>query len=270
METDAEFDFLVTRAQFHQRSAPEIHSEKSGPSRKVVNYLTKFVSCSRHKNCETPDRSCETCVVLPSQDRLPNGKLPTTEQVLGYLYYQNEQNRQMGVLGASCVREVAGDLLCHWINCNIYTKTLKAVMEDIEALDKKFKTLKRYPKTKKTESSKFEKDLKIFKSTCRGLFDIRTKDSERQKHLGKWYNVTETKEEEEFYAGQCKVPQVRICDNVSSILLTRGSLLRQLSSNITVYNDSGTFQICPFLKRSPFIPGGSLHNYSRSSMATDN
>ena len=160
-------------------------------------------------------KTCETCFVLPIQEYLPNGRLPTAEQVLGYLFFQNEQNKQFGILGRSCVRDVAGDLLCHWINCNVYTKTIKAVIEDLTTLDENFKTKKRYPKVKKKEDNTFEKSLKEFKSDCRKIFDIRTTDKQRQKYLGKVYNVTETKTEEDFYEGQCKVPQVSLflfCD----------------------------------------------------------
>ena len=214
-ETDAEFDFLVTRAHFHIRCQKEIHAGKGTSSRKT-NYLTKFILCAKHKDCETPDkdvRTCETCFVLPVQEYLPNGRLPVTEQVLGYLYYQTEQNKQLGLLGQSSTRDVAGDLLCHWINCNIYTKTLKVVLEDLKTVDETFKKMKRYPKKKKNakkEDNAFDKNLKAFKSDCGKLFDIRTKDTHRQKQLGSVYNVTETKKEEDFYKGQCKVPQVRV------------------------------------------------------------
>lgn len=211
-ETDAEFDFLVTRAHLHQRCQEEVHAEKGTPSRKT-NYLTKFISCAKHKNCDHPDKdvkTCDTCFVLPIKERLPNGKLPTAEQILGYLYYQNEQNKQFGLLGRSCVHDVAGDLLYHWFNCNIYTKTLRAVKEEMITLDTKFKKMKRYPKKKKKENNTFEMNLKDFKSECKSIFDIRTKDTDRQKHLGKVYNVTETKREQDFYEGQCKVPQVRL------------------------------------------------------------
>ena len=48
-----------------------------------TNYLTKYVSCGKHKNA---DKSCDDFIVVPVQDKLPSGCLPTGKQVLGYLF----------------------------------------------------------------------------------------------------------------------------------------------------------------------------------------
>ena len=201
-EHNEEYDFLVTRASFHQKNDEELPSEKVTPSRKT-KYLTKYISCHTHNSAS---KSCEKCLVLPIQTQLPNGKLPTGEQILGYLYYQNEQMRISGNLGHSSIRNVAGDLLNHWIDCNVYTKTLKVVSEKLKNLDDQFKTLKRYPAKKKGET--FRKKLSDFKLECKGIFDIRTEDTIRQRHQGKFYDVHETETEKEFYKDQPKVPQI--------------------------------------------------------------
>ena len=210
-EEQQEYELLVTRLNLHQKSKENQEKGSASTQIRKTTYLTKWLSCCSHM--KHAEKSCSECFILPVQDHLPNGKLPTGEQVLGYLFFVSEQMRQSGKLGNSVVRDVAGDLLNHWINCNIYTQTPKSVTEKLQTLADRFKKLKKYPANKRTDPY-FQK-LTTLKTNCRGIFDIRTQDSARQKQQEAIHNVKETKLEVDFYEGQCKIPQV--CMSFNSI-----------------------------------------------------
>lgn len=202
-----EYDLLITRAKFHKKileEKPTVSSSSgSSSSHRKTNYLVKTISCSKHKSA---DKDCGDCIIFPFQDKLPNGRLPSGKQVLGYLFYLNSQSKADGNQQASNHRHAAADVMNHWISCNIYTLCYKNVHKKLCNMSDTFETLKKYPAKKKGDT--FMVKLRQFIKECEKLFDIKTFDEVRQKLQGKIWNVKETSLEVEFYKGQCKVPQV--------------------------------------------------------------
>ena len=200
-DEEAEYDFLVTRAKFHQRTL-ESDADDSPQLQRKKSFSGKFVSCSSHHSAA--DKTCSDCVVFPMQDSLPNGRLPTGKQVLAYLFYLN----YMEGGPQKYVGNTAADVMNHWIACNVYTKTQKTVKTDIQKLLNTYNDLKKVSKAKK--EGKFKDNLAQFSKQCNSLFDIKCTDAERLKRQEQLWNVKETDVERQFYAGQCKVPQVSV------------------------------------------------------------
>ena len=76
-EKDEEYQFLITRAKYHQRMLEEekLHSQKI----RKTKYLSKFLTCANHKNA---DKDCAHCLLFPVQDHLANARLPTKLQAI--------------------------------------------------------------------------------------------------------------------------------------------------------------------------------------------
>lgn len=199
-DEDVEYDFLVTRAKFHQRNLDSDAAVSPQPPRKK-SYSGKFVSCSLHHSAA--NKTCSQCIVFPMQDSLPNGRLPTGKQVLAYFFYLNYIDA-----GSHNVQNTAADIMNHWVACNVYTKNVKAVKKDIQKLLNTYNDLKKVSKAKKGE--KFLENLAKFSEQCDYLFDIKCTDAERIKRQEQLWNVKETDVERQFYAGQCKIPQVSL------------------------------------------------------------
>lgn len=75
-----EYEFLVTRAEYHQKRLKE---EVSSKQHRKTKYLSKFVTCGKHK---TAEKDCSECISFPVQEQLPNTRLPNGLQVLGYFF----------------------------------------------------------------------------------------------------------------------------------------------------------------------------------------
>ena len=118
-EDEHEYNLLVTRSNFHQRI---LRDKEKTQVQQRTNYLTKYISCGKHKNA---GKSCDDYIVFPVRDKLPNERLPTGKQVLGYFFYTSTQNH--GLQQAQNLHHVAVDIMNYWITCNIYTVTHKSV-----------------------------------------------------------------------------------------------------------------------------------------------
>ena len=79
-EDEHEYNLLVTRSNFHQRI---LRDKEKTQVQQRTNYLTKYISCGKHKNA---GKSCDDYIVFPVRDKLPNKRLPTGKQVLGYSF----------------------------------------------------------------------------------------------------------------------------------------------------------------------------------------
>ena len=202
-EKDEEYQFLITRAKYHQRMLEEekLHSQKI----RKTKYLSKFLTCANHKN---PDKDCPHCVLFPVQDRLPNARLPTGLQVLGHFFYLNALPDD-NIGNKNVIPNVAADVMNHWISCNVYTITKRSVINELEKLVTNYNNLKKVPLKKKGPT--YATNLDNFSKVCTELFDIRCTDPVRLSEQEATWNVTESQREREFYDGQCKT-QVRVDD----------------------------------------------------------
>ena len=126
-EEEKEYHLLVTRANSH-RKLSDIETTLTSKSKRKTNYLSRFLSCVEHK---TVDRKCPNCLVFPVQGALPNGKLPSGKQVLGYLFYTNSQETGQR---QNNIHNVAADVMNHWIACNVYTVTYINVKSKLEKI----------------------------------------------------------------------------------------------------------------------------------------
>lgn len=198
-----EYDLLITRSGIHRRNANENHAaDEKAKIKKSTNHLLKFLLCSEHK---TLDKSCSNCLVFPIQESLPNGKLPTTKQVIGYLFHINNSNNGKQ---HNNIPGVALDIMLHWITCNVYTIAFPNVKHYIKKVLDTYTSLKKVPKIKRGET--YSKNLLEFISQCSGLFDIKCVDMARLRQQETIWGVKQTKEDLEFYQNQCLVPQVSI------------------------------------------------------------
>lgn len=139
------------------------------------------------------------------QDKLPNTRLPTGLQVLGYFFYLNSVTEDCGK--QNVIPDVVADVMNHWISCNIYTTSKRSVKNKLEKLVNTYNSLKKTPQKKKGPT--FASSLNNFSKLCEGLFEIRCTDKNRLSNQETLWNVKETDKEKQFYEGQCKIPQVR-------------------------------------------------------------
>ena len=201
-EDEEEYNLLVTRANSHRK---QLNVKTSTPTaNRKTNFLVKYLLCANHKKrLVDKNNRCTDCLVFPAQDALPNGKLPTGNQVLGYLFYTNYQDngRQQ-----NNIHNVAADLMYHWIKCNVYTVTHKNVKSKLEQMLNIYSNLKKIPMNKRGVS--YSKNLQDFISKCDVLFDIKCTDVVRQRSQEKLWKVKQTDIEEEFYEKQSKSSQV--------------------------------------------------------------
>ena len=136
------------------------------------NYLVKFISCCKHTKIV---KDCQVCLIFRVQEQLPNGTLPTTKQVLAYLFYLNSEN--MGQKSNSA--DVALNLMLHWICANVYTIANKNVyLRKLKAVET-YSSLKKVPHKKIATPSK--RIWRKFMNDCENLFDIKCADLKRIK-----------------------------------------------------------------------------------------
>ena len=117
MDADQEHTFLRTRFSFHKRCKSE-PSPSTSQTKRRTNYLTKFILCGNHGSLV---KGCEKCLVFPVQEELPHGRLPSTKQVLGYLFWSHQKAE------GDNIWNVAADVMLHWISLNVYTTAHKNV-----------------------------------------------------------------------------------------------------------------------------------------------
>ena len=113
-----EYNSLITRSKVHSR-IPTIQNDMQSTG----------LFCNNHKNVN--ERSCTECLLFSLQDSLQNGKLPTTGQVLSYLFTVNQNN-----FGKDNLVNITSDIMLHWILCNVYTVTQITVMKKLETVMK--------------------------------------------------------------------------------------------------------------------------------------
>ena len=201
MYDDDEFDSLVTRYSEYTclqldssntaTSTPATKSSKSS----CGNY---FLPCREH---DKETLGCDKSIVFAPQFKFPNGRLPTTKQLIAFVLWTNQNTKD-----AANLFHISTDMMHHWISCNVYTITQKNVQAKLTKIMKEYSDLKKYPKAKKGDS--YESKLLEFKLQCDSLFDIKTNDDTRIKDQEKKWRVKQTLADIEFYKNQALIPQV--------------------------------------------------------------
>ena len=198
-EDGEEYDILVTRATTYGR--PQIDNATSTPQRKS-GHKNNYIACKEHS--KQMEKGCEECIYLCYQGVLPHGRLPTLKQVISYILHVNMNN-----FGKNNYADIASDIMIHWISCNIYTITRKAVLNKIEQYMKIYKDLLKYPRSKKGET--YYTRVSQFKEQCNCLFDIKCTDPARINVQEKLYGVRMSDDDKQFYINQTLQPQVGYC-----------------------------------------------------------
>ena len=82
--------------------------------------------------------------------------------------------------------DVCSDVMLHWVLCNVYTVTQKAVFTKLEQIVETYQNLKKYPRKKRKDA--YFKNIENFRVECRKLFDIKCNDQkcikDRRKSVG--------------------------------------------------------------------------------------
>ena len=73
-----------------------------------------FLWCEDHQTTKLCIKTCDKCILLLEQEKLPQGRLPTTSQVLAYYLTINKNNVKTNNLV-----DVCSDVMLHWVLCNI-------------------------------------------------------------------------------------------------------------------------------------------------------
>ena len=125
-EEISEYDALITRSKMHSRVCHEEKQEISSTSKSCKSprriYAIHAIHCMQHDKQAHVPLNCSDCVAISMELSLPNGRLPTNGQVLAYSFTINQKHP-----GVNTFENICLDVMLHWISCNVYTITKKAV-----------------------------------------------------------------------------------------------------------------------------------------------
>ena len=185
-EEMSEYDALITRSKIHSRVCHEEKQEISSTSKSRKSPRRKYaIHCMQHDKQAHVPLNCSDCVAISMELSLPNGRLPTNGQVLAYSFTINQKHP-----GVNNFENICLDVMLHWISCNVYTITKKAVRKKLDELVKSFRDLQKIPKAKRGKD--FYSRLKNFQIKCNALFDIRCNDNNRRESQQRVWGDNET------------------------------------------------------------------------------
>ena len=155
-EHSCDYQELVTRAQSYFKAADEAVSSSTTGTKSKTPFTRNelFMKCKDHFKLKKKDevwnaesKNCHECVKFSLSSTLPNGHLPTHNQVLEYFLYARSIDR--GNQSSFATRTVAIDIDLHWIYCNFYTISLKRLTKRRTDLFSEYNYLKNFPASKK-------------------------------------------------------------------------------------------------------------------------
>ena len=103
------------------------------------------------------------------------------------------------------IKNIALDLMNHWIFCNVYTQTYKTVKKRIKGYVDEYHALKNYPKAKRKGA--YLQRYNQFLSDCKKLMDIKGDDA----YIKKQEQFFGVQCDDDFYEKQSTVPQIGYC-----------------------------------------------------------
>ena len=208
----ADFKKMITRAKTYDIDLVntfEPLSPKSAIKKKENLRKKVFLKCQLHdrgKDWSKENDDCSNCLLFKLSSSLPNGKLPSLQTVLGYLFEQRNIDHK------HAESNVILDVMLHWTYCNVYTQSRNTVTKKVKHWYKKYVHLKDYPQKKKKDT--YWREYDQFVDACRHLFDIKG-SPERIKLQSKIWGVKMTKKDEKFYSNQCLIPPIGYCTSFS-------------------------------------------------------
>ena len=136
-DMDQEFSSLVIRFSVYDRQQA---SNTSGRVNIVTSTSVRlgtrtatdkdsFLPCKDHQATKLCIKTCGKRILLLEQEKLPQGRPPTTSHVLAYYLTMNKNNVKTNNLV-----DVCSDVMLYWVLCNVYTVTRKAVLTKLEQI----------------------------------------------------------------------------------------------------------------------------------------
>ena len=118
IDDDWECDLLITRSGYYDRKSHDNTELDKTPGKNVTRKENTncYILCYEHK---TIVMDCENCFLSTVEKSLPNGRLPSTKQVLSYLFHRFDKN--FGQQQMNIIRYAIIGVILHWISCNVYT-----------------------------------------------------------------------------------------------------------------------------------------------------
>ena len=87
------------------------------PGTRTATDKDSFLTYKDHQTTKLCINTCDKCILLSKQEKLPQGWLPTTSQVLAYYLTMNKNN-----IKTNSLVDVCSDVMLHWVLCNVYTR----------------------------------------------------------------------------------------------------------------------------------------------------
>ena len=82
-EGDEEYLALRSRIVIYSEEQPK---ELATPSVRKSGRVWNGIACKKHASAKlNVSHECEICITVPSEETLPNGRLPTKQVLLGYI-----------------------------------------------------------------------------------------------------------------------------------------------------------------------------------------
>ena len=141
MESQDDYQSLVTRAGEYSRDEPQEEAEPEVPAKKSkVTPSKSFLKCREHddnKPWSITNKNCNDCLFFPFVKNFPNGKLPLGIDVLSVILTEGKTNKGKSIEW----QDIAMDLILHWVFCSVYTKSVRVVKEKVKCLRDSYRAL---------------------------------------------------------------------------------------------------------------------------------
>ena len=111
IDMDQEFNSLVTRSSLYDRQQASntsgrvniVTSTPVRPGTRTATDKDSFLPRKDHQTTKLHIKTCDKCILLLEQEKLPQGKLPTTSQVLDYYLTMNKNDVKTNNLVDVCL-----------------------------------------------------------------------------------------------------------------------------------------------------------------------
>ena len=206
MDNFNDYQSSITRAREYEIS----ESIKQTPAKKSKTVQSKtFLKCRKHddsKSWTSTNANCSDCLFFALVKEFPNGKLPLCIDVLSVILTTGKCNKGKPIEW----RDIAMDLILHWVFCSVYTKSVKIVREKLKSIRESYRALAKIPY--KSRGNKYYAKLDVFRDSMHTLFDILA-DKDQCVVLGNLWGVKMVKEDFEFHKNMSQFPQIGYCSS---------------------------------------------------------
>ena len=128
-----------------------------------------FLKCRKHddnKSWSFTNTNCSDCLFFAFVKEFPNGKLPLCIDVLSVILTKGKCNIGKPIEW----RDIAMDLILHWVFCSVYTKSVKIVREKLKSIRESYRALAKI--SYNSRDNNYYAKLDVFRDSMYTLFDI--------------------------------------------------------------------------------------------------